>query len=59
MTRQIHDAALAERQKDAVGQRNLLVHGYIYLDPALIWAKIGEAEDLRAFARWVLATASR
>ncbi len=51
-------AALAERLKDAVGQRNLLVHGYVDLDAALIWEKLGEVEDLRAFARWVLATAS-
>jgi uncharacterized protein YutE (UPF0331/DUF86 family) len=53
------DAALAERLKDAVGQRNLLVHGYLDLDPALTWEKLGEVEDLRDFARWVLATASR
>jgi uncharacterized protein YutE (UPF0331/DUF86 family) len=52
------DAALAERLKDAVGQRNLLVHGYIDRDPALIWEKLGEVEDLRTFARWALATAS-
>jgi uncharacterized protein YutE (UPF0331/DUF86 family) len=52
------DAALAERLKDAVGQRNLLVHGYVDLDAALVWEKLGEVEDLRAFARWVLATAS-
>jgi uncharacterized protein YutE (UPF0331/DUF86 family) len=52
------DAALADRLKDAVGQRDLLVHGYIDLDPALIWEKLGEVEDLRTFARWVLARAS-
>jgi uncharacterized protein YutE (UPF0331/DUF86 family) len=52
------DAALAERLKDAVGQRNLLVHGYVDLDPALIWQKLAEVEDLRAFAGWALATAS-
>jgi uncharacterized protein YutE (UPF0331/DUF86 family) len=51
------DGALAERLKDAVGQRNLLVHGYLDLDPELIWEKLGEVEDLRAFARWALATA--
>ena len=51
------NAALAERLKDAVGQRNLLVHGYLDLDPALIWEKLGEVEDLRAFARWALASA--
>jgi uncharacterized protein YutE (UPF0331/DUF86 family) len=52
------DAALAERLKDAVGQRNLLVHGYVDLDPALIWQKLAEVGDLRAFAGWALATAS-
>jgi uncharacterized protein YutE (UPF0331/DUF86 family) len=52
------DTALADRLKDAVGQRHLLVHGYVDLDPALIWEKLGEADDLRAFAGWALATAS-
>jgi uncharacterized protein YutE (UPF0331/DUF86 family) len=52
------DAALAERLKDAVGQRNLLVHGYVDLDTALVWEKLAEVEDLRAFAGWALATAS-
>ena len=52
------DPALADRLKDAVGQRNLLVHGYVDLDPALIWEKLGEVEDLRAFAGWALAAAS-
>lgn len=52
------DAALAERLKDAVGQRNLLVQGYVDVDPALIWEKLGEVKDLRAFAAWALKTAS-
>jgi uncharacterized protein YutE (UPF0331/DUF86 family) len=52
------DAALAERLKHAVGQRNLLVHGYVDLDPNLIWGKLPEVEDLRAFAGWALAAAS-
>jgi uncharacterized protein YutE (UPF0331/DUF86 family) len=52
------DAALAERFKDAVGQRNLLVHGYVDVDAALIWEKLAEVEDLRAFARWALGAAS-
>jgi len=52
------DPALAERLKDAVGQRNLLVHGYVDLDPALVWEKLAEMEHLRAFAGWALATAS-
>jgi uncharacterized protein YutE (UPF0331/DUF86 family) len=54
----ILDPALADRLKDAVGQRNLLVHGCVDLDPALIWEKLGEVEDLRAFAGWALAAAS-
>jgi uncharacterized protein YutE (UPF0331/DUF86 family) len=52
------DAALAERLKDAVGQRNLLVHGYVDVDAAVIWEKLAEVEDLRRFARWALAAAS-
>jgi uncharacterized protein YutE (UPF0331/DUF86 family) len=52
------DAALAERLEEAVGLRNLLVHGYVDLDPALIWEKLGEVEDLRAFAGWAVAAAS-
>jgi uncharacterized protein YutE (UPF0331/DUF86 family) len=52
------DAALAERLKDAVGQRNLFVHGYVDLDTALVWEKLAEVEDLRAFAVWALASAS-
>jgi uncharacterized protein YutE (UPF0331/DUF86 family) len=51
------DGALAERLKDAVGLRNLLVNGHLDLDPDLIWEKLGQVEDLRAFARWALATA--
>ena len=34
------DPALADRLKDAVGQRNLLVHGYVDLDPG---PDLGEA----------------
>jgi uncharacterized protein YutE (UPF0331/DUF86 family) len=52
------DAALAERLKDAVGQRNVLVHGYVDVDAAVIWEKLAEVDDLRAFAGWALATAS-
>jgi uncharacterized protein YutE (UPF0331/DUF86 family) len=52
------DTALADRLKDAVGQRILLVHGYVDLDPALIWEKHGEMEDLREFGGWALAAAS-
>jgi uncharacterized protein YutE (UPF0331/DUF86 family) len=51
------DTPLADRLKDAVGQRNLLVHAYVDLDPALIWEKLGDVDDLRAFAGWALATA--
>jgi uncharacterized protein YutE (UPF0331/DUF86 family) len=51
------DAALAERLKEAVGQRNLLVHGYVDVDAAVIWEKLAEVDDLRAFAGWALATA--
>jgi hypothetical protein len=43
------------RAPDAVGH---LVYGYVDLDPALIWEKLAEVEDLRAFAGWALAMAS-
>lgn len=46
------DRALAERLKDAVGQRNLLVHAYVDVDPELMWMKLAEVDDLRAFAHW-------
>jgi uncharacterized protein YutE (UPF0331/DUF86 family) len=52
------DAALAERLKEVVGQRNLLVHGYVDVDAAVIWEKLAEVDDLRAFAGWAVATAS-
>jgi uncharacterized protein YutE (UPF0331/DUF86 family) len=52
------DAALAERLKDAVGQRNLPVHGYVDVDTTVVWEKLAEVDDLRAFAGWALAAAS-
>jgi uncharacterized protein YutE (UPF0331/DUF86 family) len=52
------DAELAERLKDAVGRRNLLVRGYVDVDAPLVWEKLAEVEDLRAFAGWPLSTAS-
>jgi uncharacterized protein YutE (UPF0331/DUF86 family) len=52
------DAAHAKRLRDAVGQRNLLVHGYVDVDAAVVWEKLAEVDDLRAFAGWALATAS-
>jgi hypothetical protein len=51
------DAALAERLEEAVGQRNLLVHGYVDVDAALVWEKLAEVDALRAFAGWALAAA--
>ena len=54
LTRAGLDRTLAERMKDAVGQRNLLVHAYADIAPKRIWAKLGESDDLRSFARWAL-----
>ena len=51
------DRDLAERMKRAAAQRNLLVHLYLRIDHERIWEKLGELEDLRAFARWALARA--
>lgn len=49
---------LADRMKEAASQRNLLVHLYLRIDHERIWEKLGEVDDLRAFARWALERAS-
>jgi uncharacterized protein YutE (UPF0331/DUF86 family) len=53
------DRGLAERMKEAAGQRNMLVHVYLDIDHMKIWDKLGEVDDLRAFARWALEEAGR
>jgi uncharacterized protein YutE (UPF0331/DUF86 family) len=44
------DEGLASRLGRAAGLRNLLVHGYLELDPERIWASLGGLEDLVALA---------
>ncbi len=53
------ERSLAAKMKEAAGQRNLLVHAYLAIDPERVWLKLEELEDLRAFARWALARAGR
>jgi uncharacterized protein YutE (UPF0331/DUF86 family) len=48
------ERGLAERMKEAAGQRNMLVHVYLEIDHTKIWDKLSEVDDLRAFARWAL-----
>jgi uncharacterized protein YutE (UPF0331/DUF86 family) len=48
------DRDLADRMKEAAGQRNMLVHVYIEIDHAVICDKLSEVGDLRTFARWAL-----
>lgn len=46
----IIDANLAARLRSAAGLRNILVHGYLDVDPALLWAQLAELTDLERFA---------
>lgn len=48
---------LGGRLADAAGLRNVLVHGYASLDDHLVYAALADVDDLRAFARAVLAQA--
>lgn len=43
----------AARLRAAAGLRNVLVHGYLDVDPARVWEHLGELDDLEAFARGV------
>lgn len=56
---QIIDSRLAERLRRATGLRNLLVHGYLDVDPARIWDQLEHLDDLEAFARFALAYLER
>lgn len=44
---------LARRLRAAAGLRNVLVHGYVDVEPALVWASLDGLDDLRGFARAV------
>ncbi len=46
----ILDGALVFRLGRAAGLRNLLVHGYLELDPERIWASLEDLDDLVALA---------
>ncbi|MBA3867430.1 MAG: DUF86 domain-containing protein [Solirubrobacterales bacterium] len=41
---------LSERLGDAVGMRNILVHGYLEVDDGAVWDALGRLDDLRRFA---------
>lgn len=43
---------VAEALIGAVGQRNLLVHAYLDIDHEVIWERLSEVDDLRAFGVW-------
>jgi uncharacterized protein YutE (UPF0331/DUF86 family) len=51
------DTDLAQRLGDAVGLRNLLVHGYAELDDLQVWQALERLDDLRAFAAAAVAAA--
>ncbi|CAN5908995.1 hypothetical protein BH23ACT2_BH23ACT2_28630 [soil metagenome] len=44
------DRSLAERLRDAAGLRNVLVHGYVDVDPGIVWQSLDDLDDLRQFA---------
>lgn len=44
------DEALASRLGRAAGLRNLLVHGYLELDPERVWASLDGLDDLVTLA---------
>lgn len=46
-------ADLAGRLRVAAGLRNLLVHAYLEIDPAQVWAHLDRLDDLEDFARLV------
>lgn len=48
--RHIIPADLAGRLRLSAGLRNLLVHAYLDIDPARVWAHLERLDDLEAFA---------
>jgi uncharacterized protein YutE (UPF0331/DUF86 family) len=44
------DPGLAERLGEAVGMRNILVHGYLEVDDDAVWSALDRLDDLRRFA---------
>lgn len=49
------DVDLAARLRSAAGLRNLLVHGYLDIDPGQVWSHLEQLDDLEAFASAVQA----
>jgi len=43
------DGRLARQLGDAAGLRNILVHGYLDVDPERLWWSLTELDDLRGF----------
>lgn len=41
---------LSERLGEAVGMRNILVHGYLEVDDGAVWDALDRLDDLRLFA---------
>lgn len=48
------DPGVAARLADAVGMRNVLVHGYLDFDDDLVWRALDRLDDLRSFAAFAL-----
>lgn len=44
------DRSLAQRLRKAAGLRNVLVHGYVDVDPGIVWRSLDDLDDLREFA---------
>ena len=53
------DRGLAEHLRAAAGLRNILVHGYLDVDPNQLWLHLGRSEDLTSFASAVEAYLTR
>jgi uncharacterized protein YutE (UPF0331/DUF86 family) len=52
-THDVIPAPLADRLRLAAGLRNVLVHGYLEVDPARVFAQLGELDDLVELASHV------
>lgn len=49
------DSALADRMRQAVGFRNVLVHEYVSVDDGIVTRRLEDLRDLEAFAAQVVA----
>jgi uncharacterized protein YutE (UPF0331/DUF86 family) len=48
--RDVLDAGLADRLRRAAGLRNILVHGYLDVEPEQLWCHLSRLADLEDFA---------